>query len=114
MSENVFSLLKKPIIRILDKEQVTAPSEIQKLAIPAILSGKNTLIIAPTGTGKTYAAALPVLDMFLSARSETKGHGISILYVTPLRALNRDLLRRLSEIGKELEINIQVRHGDTP
>ena len=114
MSESVFSLLKKPIIRILDKEQVTAPSEIQKLAIPAILSGKNTLIIAPTGTGKTYAAALPVLDMFLSARSESKGHGISILYVTPLRALNRDLMRRLSEIGKELDIDIQVRHGDTP
>jgi ATP-dependent Lhr-like helicase len=114
MPDSVFSLLKKPIRLKLEKEQVTAPSEIQKLAIPAILSGKNTLVIAPTGTGKTYAAMLPVLDLFLSARSEKRNHGISILYVTPLRALNRDLLRRLSEMGQDLDIDIQVRHGDTP
>jgi ATP-dependent Lhr-like helicase len=114
MPDSVFSLFKKPIRIKLEKEQVTAPSEIQKLAIPAILSGKNTLVIAPTGTGKTYAAMLPVLDLFLSARSEKRNHGISILYVTPLRALNRDLLRRLSEMGQDLDIDIQVRHGDTP
>jgi len=114
MSDSVFSLLKKPIRSKLEKEEVTVPSEIQKLAIPAILSGRNTLIIAPTGTGKTYAAVLPVLDLFLSARADMKGHGISILYVTPLRALNRDLLRRLSEMGQDLDVDIQVRHGDTP
>ncbi len=114
MTESVFSLLKKPIRLQLEKVQVSFPSEIQKLAIPAILDGKNSLIIAPTGTGKTYAAVLPVLDLFLSARGSEKSHGISILYVTPLRALNRDLLRRLSEIGKDLDIDIQVRHGDTP
>ncbi len=114
MTDSVFSLLKRPIRLKLEKEQVAVPSEIQKLAIPAVLSGKNSLIIAPTGTGKTYAAVLPVLDLFLSARGNEKNHGISILYVTPLRALNRDLLRRLSELGKELDIDIQVRHGDTP
>jgi len=114
MSDSVFSLLKKPIRLKLEKEQVTVPSEIQKLAIPAILSGKNTLLIAATGTGKTYAAVLPVLDLYLSARGDKGGHGISILYVTPLRALNRDLLRRLSEMGQDLDIDIQVRHGDTP
>lgn len=110
---DVFSLLQDPLRRQLVHEGVEAPSRIQSLAIPPVLMGKNLLLVAPTGTGKTHAAILPVLDMFLSLRAREKTLGISILYVTPLRALNRDLLRRLIEIGKALDIDIQVRHGDT-
>src|SRR5437867_2601161 len=114
MPSSVFSTLKPPVLRRLEKEGFLEASPIQELAIPAILNGEHVLLIAPTGTGKTLAATLPVLDRFLETRAERRRPGISILYVTPLRALNRDLLRRLEEMGKDLDIKIQVRHGDTP
>ncbi len=114
MPASVFSILKPPVLRRLEKEGFLEASPIQELAIPAILRGENVLLIAPTGTGKTLAAILPVLDRFLETRAEGKAHGISVLYVTPLRALNRDLLRRLEEMGRDLDVKIQVRHGDTP
>src|SRR2546422_5972743 len=114
MPNSAFSVLKPPVLKRLEKEGFLEASPIQELSIPAILRGENVLLIAPTGTGKTLAAMLPVLDKFLEARSSEKTHGISILYVTPLRALNRDLLRRLEEMGRDLDVKIEVRHGDTP
>ncbi len=113
MPSSAFSVLKPPVLERLEKEGFLEASPIQQLSIPAILRGENVLLIAPTGTGKTLAAILPVLDEFLEKRSSEKLHGISILYITPLRALNRDLLRRLEEMGRDLDVKIQVRHGDT-
>ncbi len=113
MPDSAFSVLKPPVLERLEKEGFLEASPIQQLSIPAILRGENVLLIAPTGTGKTLAAILPVLDEFLEKRSSEKAHGISILYITPLRALNRDLLRRLEEMGRDLDVKIQVRHGDT-
>ncbi len=90
-------------------EKFGSLTEIQKKAIPVVLSGRNTLIIAPTGSGKTEAAVVPILKKV----SEENLKGISVVYITPLRALNRDLLKRLVEWCKKLKITISVRHGDT-
>lgn len=114
MLENAFGQLHRPIRSHLERIGLEEPSDIQRIAIPPILQGKNVLVIAPTGTGKTLASVLPIFNMFLERRSAGETKGISILYITPLRALNRDIVRRLSEIGKELDIKVQVRHGDTP
>lgn len=114
MLENTFAQLHRPIRAHLEKVGLEEPSDIQRLAIPSILQGKNVLVIAPTGTGKTLASVLPIFNMFLELRSAGETKGISILYVTPLRALNRDIVRRLTDVGKELDIKVQVRHGDTP
>ncbi len=113
MLTNTFAQLHRAIRDHLERVGLEEPSDIQNIAIPSILQGKSVLIIAPTGTGKTLASILPVFNMFMEQRSEHQMKGISILYVTPLRALNRDILRRVADIGKELDIKVEVRHGDT-
>jgi ATP-dependent Lhr-like helicase len=108
-----FSLLSPALrqeVESLAWEQATA---IQALAIPRILQGESVLLIAPTGTGKTEAAVYPIFEQFLRIRQSHPQTGISILYITPLRALNRDIFRRLIETGRRLGIRVQVRHGDT-
>lgn len=108
---SVFSLLDERIRSLLKEKGIKEPTEIQRKAIPVILDGKHVLLIAPTGLGKTEAALLPVFNEFL--KTESKGEGVSIVYITPLRALNRDMLRRTMEWGRKLGVSVSVRHGDT-
>jgi len=84
-------------------------TDIQKQAIPKIREGKNVLIVAPTGSGKTEAALLPSLE-----KIDKEIRGIQILYITPLKSLNRDMLRRFEYWCNKFNVSYQVRHGDTP
>ncbi|MCI4371398.1 MAG: DEAD/DEAH box helicase, partial [Thermoplasmata archaeon] len=87
-------------------EEFTEP---QVRAIPRILAGANVLLVAPTGIGKTEAALLPILQHVLQQKPEPT----SCLYITPLRALNRDMLRRMTFFAERLGVRVAVRHGDT-
>lgn len=108
---NVFDDLAKPVREAIEEHGFGAPTGPQLKAIPEILAGKNVLLISPTASGKTEAAVLPVLSMYVTNRSDERG--IKILYITPLRALNRDMLDRLEWWAKRLDLRIAVRHGDT-
>lgn len=85
-------------------------SEIQDQAIPRVLAGDHLLLIAPTGTGKTESAMMPVFNGMLSLPAG----GFRAIYITPLRSLNRDMLHRLEWWCRELGFSVGVRHGDTP
>jgi len=110
---SVFNRLDSSIQQLLKTHNITQPTEPQEKAIPPILEKKHVLLLAPTGHGKTEAAILPVFHQFLKTKQNNDQKGISIIYITPLRALNRDMLRRTFEWGKILGITIAVRHGDT-
>jgi ATP-dependent Lhr-like helicase len=113
--KSVFLSLDKKIQDLLISKEINEPTEPQKKAIKPILDGENVLLIAPTGLGKTEAAILPLFHNFLINKEKIndESNGISIVYITPLRALNRDMLKRTFDWGKKLDIDIAVRHGDT-
>ncbi len=84
-------------------------TDIQKKGIHEIMKGDNVLLISPTGSGKTEAALFPVLSMIL----ENNVKPISALYITPLRALNRDIFRRMINFATTVGVTTSIRHGDT-
>jgi ATP-dependent Lhr-like helicase len=106
---DAFTYLDDAVRSALSKRGFTTPTEPQRRAIPVLAANSHSLIVAPTGTGKTETAMLPVFD----AIEGTDRHGISALYITPLRALNRDMRDRLEWWGDELGVDVDVRHGDT-
>jgi ATP-dependent helicase Lhr and Lhr-like helicase len=116
-----------PIVRAWFAERFGAPSEPQRLGWPAIASGEHTLILAPTGTGKTLAAFMWELNQLIVRGLESPlPNAVQILYISPLKALGNDVQRNLEQPLAELrarfeaegkafpEIRIGVRTGDTP
>lgn len=108
----VREMLVGPIRAVLGEAGLIPLTDPQIRAIPEILKGSNVLLVAPTGTGKTEAALLPIFSKLLEEKTPFKP-GIKVVYITPLRSLNRDLLDRLSWWGSKLDIRVAVRHGDT-
>jgi ATP-dependent Lhr-like helicase len=104
----VFNILGNTV-KELAVSRFQKPTLVQELAIPKIIEGKNVLVIAETGSGKTESTLLPIFSKLTSAEYAP----IAVLYVTPLKSLNRDLLDRLLWWCNKLDIDVAVRHGDT-
>lgn len=95
----------------------------QQGALPAIAAGENTLVSAPTGTGKTLASFTAIIDdLMRRQRRGNLGDGIQCVYVAPMRALANDIARNLerplASLGDETEeghppLRHEIRHGDT-
>ena len=86
-------------------------TQIQIKAVPIIYQKKDTLVIAPTGSGKTECSVIPIFSHIKQSKKLGK---IKAIYVTPLRALNRDVFRRIVRYAEKDGLSIEIRHGDTP
>jgi len=104
----IFNILNNRI-KELAVSRFEKPTYVQELAIPKVLEGKNVLVIAETGSGKTESVMLGLFEKLIESEHEP----IALLYLTPMRALNRDLMDRLLWWCNKLDIDISVRHGDT-
>lgn len=116
-----------PAVRAWFEGTFGCPTPPQALGWPAISAGRNTLILAPTASGKTLAAFLWFINhLYERALSGEEMEGVQVLYVSPLKALNYDIHRNLEEplrgiahqaqeAGAELPpLRTAVRTGDTP
>ena len=113
-----------PLITRWFQKRIGRPTDVQQLAWPKIAGGEHLLITAPTGSGKTLTAFLWALNQLVTGEWPT-GH-TSVLYVSPLRALNYDIQRNLLSPLEELrdlfkgeeegfpDIRVLTRSGDTP
>jgi ATP-dependent Lhr-like helicase len=113
-----------PPVREWFRRTLGEPTPAQEQGWPAIVGGQNTLILAPTGSGKTLAAFLACLDGLW--RQDPPPPGVSVLYISPLKALSNDIEKNLqaplggvAEIARAMgqplpELRAAVRTGDTP
>ncbi|MHC1598400.1 MAG: DEAD/DEAH box helicase [Candidatus Methanofastidiosia archaeon] len=106
-----FTLLHPKLRKVIDSKKFVTQTLPQAKGIPVILNGENVLIIARTGSGKTESAMFPIFSKILDMKDKVTG--IKLLYIAPLRALNRDLIDRIGWWADEIGLTAQVRHGDT-
>ena len=106
-----------PAIATWFERRFSAPTEPQLRGWPLIREGKDVLISAPTGSGKTLSAFLICLDGLVRQwRAGTIEDRTEVLYISPLKALSNDIHKNLEIPLAELEVPIRaaVRTGDTP
>lgn len=93
--------ISEPILRALQDKDYTTPTAIQKNAIPVAISGKDVLGLAQTGTGKTAAFAIPILERLQNnTQQRNKFRTIKALILTPTRELAIQIEEAFAQYGK--------------
>ena len=101
--------LIRPLLRAVEEAGYSSPSPIQQKAIPPVLAGRDLLGCAQTGTGKTAAFALPILQRL--SRTQPAEKGIRALILTPTRELALQIDECFSAYGKYLKVSHTVIFG---
>ena len=111
------NVIDEQILESFRQEGFQNLTKIQKISYPVISRKQNCLLVAPTGSGKTEASLIPILSLLDSERARNiefvQDNAIFVLYITPLRALNNDVHRRIIDYAKRRNLDAQIRHGDT-
>lgn len=102
--------LCEPILRAIDEQGYAAPYPIQAEAIPAILSGRDVMAAAQTGTGKTASFTLPLLQR-LAGGCKVKSNHVRALILAPTRELAMQITNNVNTYGKHLPLKTGVVYG---
>ena len=106
--------LSKPLLDALAAKNYTAATPIQTQAIPTVLSGRDLLGIAQTGTGKTAAFMLPALDRLAADRRPLHPGKIRMLVLAPTRELASQIAASAKAYGSFMKMSVGVVFGGVP
>src|ERR1051325_1112840 len=101
----------EPILRALHEEGYRTPTPIQQRAIPIVLEGKDLLGIAQTGTGKTAAFAVPILQLLSEHKPKDRHKHIRCLILTPTRELAVQIQESFQAYGRHVKLSNTVIFG---
>ena len=102
--------LSKKLLSAVEEEGYSNPTPVQEQSIPPLLAGRDVLGVAQTGTGKTAAFALPVLQIMSRSRPQGK-RMIRALVLSPTRELAAQINERFSAYGENLDLRHRVIFG---
>lgn len=105
--------LIKPILKAINDLDYDKPSQIQSQAIPILLSGKDLLASAQTGTGKTAAFAIPILQK-LAEEKQSNNKDIKALILAPTRELAAQIGSSFRDYGKYMNLKVAIIFGGVP
>ncbi len=103
--------LALPLVQALEDAGYQDPTPIQKEAIPLLLKGKDLLGIAKTGTGKTAAFSLPILNHLYTQKTKYRGGRPKVLILTPTRELAAQIHENLLKYGKHIKLKTSLIFG---
>ena len=106
--------LSDPIARALVEEQYTEPTPIQSQTIPQVLAGRDVVGIAQTGTGKTAAFALPILNHFSKHQQRPQPRACRALVLSPTRELSAQIVESFLTYGRHLRPKVALAIGGVP
>ena len=106
--------LAEPIARAIAAQNYHTPTPIQAQAIPPVLSGRDLIGIAQTGTGKTAAFALPILHHLSSRPAKPQPKSVRVLVLTPTRELASQIVENFQTYGRYLKTSVRLVIGGVP
>ena len=106
--------LSAPLLKALVTEGYAIPTPIQSQAIPHVLAGRDILGVAQTGTGKTAAFALPIMDRLTKAQKRAQPRACRALILSPTRELASQIEQSFRTYGRNLKLNSTVIFGGVP
>src|ERR1700683_2891613 len=98
--------LAAPLLRALSQEGYETPTPIQIQAIPFVLAGRDLLGIAQTGTGKTAAFALPILQRLADNKKPAPRRGCRVLVLAPTRELASQIAESFRTYGRHMGVSV--------
>ncbi len=101
----VFTKIKKEIVQALNEQDISVPTLIQEKAIPHILSGKDVIGISKTGSGKTAAFVVPILERITAEK------GVQALIVVPTRELAVQIEGEINKFGRYMHCPVAAVYG---